>query len=228
VAYEGVGKNLYWELDVEVPHRARTVGDAYRVGTDILALLTCLDGVGLQPGSTWNLLASGRVDLLIGQPESAWLEVKSSPYNLDNEASKVELAQDVSRFANGEFEGLLVIGIRTRRRPDGEVLSGLSPSTYPANVLRRYRDVLDRRIHPPIEGLEVEKVAVSGGDLICIRVPAQPEELKPFLVHGAVVAGRHEGGFISIVRRRGEHSIPVTGPAIHSMLAAGRALLRGK
>ena len=60
-----------------------------------------------------------------------------------------------------------------------------------------------------------------------IDVPPQPEELKPFLVHGAIVDGRVEGTFISIVRRRGEASIPMTAPMIHAQIAAGRALLRG-
>jgi hypothetical protein len=57
-------------------------------------------------------------------------------------------------------------------------------------------------------------------------VPPQPEELKPFLVHGAILEGKVEGAFVSIVRRRGEHSVPITAPAIHAMLSAGRALLR--
>jgi hypothetical protein len=64
------------------------------------------------------------------------------------------------------------------------------------------------------------------GMLILIDVPPQPEELKPFLVHGAIVDGKAEGAFISIVRRQGDETIPITAPMIHSMLAAGRALLR--
>lgn len=44
---------------------------------------------------------------------------------------------------------------------------------------------------------------------------------------GAIVQGRTEGAFISIVRRRGEHSVPLSPAVIHAALAAGRALLRG-
>jgi hypothetical protein len=62
--------------------------------------------------------------------------------------------------------------------------------------------------------------------LLVLHLPPQVEELKPFLVHGAIVDGRTEGAFISIVRRRGESSIPVTAAAVHASLAAGRALLR--
>jgi hypothetical protein len=78
-----------------------------------------------------------------------------------------------------------------------------------------------------VDGLEVFSVrAEAGGDLLAISVPPQPEELKPFLVHGAILEGKVEGAFVSIVRRRGEHSVPITAPAIHAMLSAGRALLR--
>ena len=66
----------------------------------------------------------------------------------------------------------------------------------------------------------------SGQGLVVVAVPAQEEELKPFLVHGAMVSGKIQGAYISIVRRSGEDSIPITAQQIHSTLAAGRALLR--
>jgi hypothetical protein len=80
---------------------------------------------------------------------------------------------------------------------------------------------------PPQDGVVVEQISVSpGAALVLVYVPPEPEELKPFLVQGAIVGGRQEGAYISIVRRRGEASIPITAAAIHSTLAAGRALLR--
>ncbi|MBF6336831.1 hypothetical protein IU450_13140 [Nocardia abscessus] len=67
----------------------------------------------------------------------------------------------------------------------------------------------------------------GGGDwVIAAGIEPQDEELKPFLVHGAIVGGRVEGAYISIVRRSGEDSIPISAQQIHSTLAAGRALLR--
>jgi hypothetical protein len=62
--------------------------------------------------------------------------------------------------------------------------------------------------------------------LVIISIPPQEEDLKSFLVHGAIVDGRIEGAYISIVRRSGEDSIPITAQQIHGTLAAGRALLR--
>jgi hypothetical protein len=98
-------------------------------------------------------------------------------------------------------------------------------------LLKRLNSLLylDARVYPPIEGLQVE--AMDYGErrgLLIIVVPPQPERLKPFLVHGALVGSRVEGAFISIVRRRGEASIPISAPAIHTMLAAGRSLLQGR
>jgi hypothetical protein len=68
--------------------------------------------------------------------------------------------------------------------------------------------------------------AGRAGHLLAILVPAQPEESKPVLVHGAIVGDKTEGAFISIVQRRGEHPITITAQSIHATLAAGRALLR--
>jgi hypothetical protein len=94
-------------------------------------------------------------------------------------------------------------------------------------MLTLYQQAISDHLHPPPDNLSVEAVDMpDNGMLIVIDVPPQPEELKPFLVHGAVVDGKAEGAFISIVRRRGESSIPITAQAIHSTLAAGRALLR--
>jgi hypothetical protein len=70
----------------------------------------------------------------------------------------------------------------------------------------------------------VERGSAHG--LVVVTVPRQEEELKPFLVHGAFVNGNVQGAYISIVRRSGEASIPITAQQIHSTLAAGRALLR--
>jgi hypothetical protein len=76
---------------------------------------------------------------------------------------------------------------------------------------------------PALKPLVVETRVGHG--LVVISIPTQEEELKPFLVHGAIVDGRMESA-ISIVRRSGEDSIPITAQQIHSTLAAGRALLR--
>jgi hypothetical protein len=174
-----------------------------------------------------QVLRANHPDALLGQPESVYLDVKQSHYDLTTAHGEIELTQDVARFANGEHGGLVVIGMRGKKVPGGEVISKLVPVPVSGRDVRRYRLVIERRLFPLVDGLEVFAVdAPGGGNLLVVHIPPQAEELKPFLVHGAVIEGNVERAFISIVRRRDEYSVPITAPAIHEMLAAGRALLR--
>lgn len=226
---EGAEPNVYWWVRFAPPTRGRTLADVYEQGRDVLALLEAVEGAGLSPSTVADLIRGGKADVLVGSPESSWLEAKSQGYELRSERAKIELGKDVARFANAEFGGLLVIGLRASKRPQGELIRAVTPVRMESLNVRQYRANIDRRVYPPVQGLEVESVETDPGKgLLFVHVPPQPEELKPFLVHGAIVAGRAEESFISIVRRRGEDSIPATPAAIHSMLAAGRALLRGQ
>ena len=124
----------------------------------------------------------------------------------------------------------MVVGAHTKRVPGGEVIRsvpGVAPRYH--DTVTRYLRVLDTHLYPPVLGLRVDEVPRPGGlAVILIEIPPQGEELKPFLVHGAITTdGETEGSFISIVQRRGEASVPITAPMIHASLAAGRALLRG-
>lgn len=222
-------------LRVSYGPRGATVGDAIEVGQLIAMFVKGLRDGRLTPDTVLGMLAAGRGNLLIGQLESDWLEVKSQGYDLAvGDAPKIELAQDVARFANGTVDAVLLVGFKTTRdrQMGGEAISKITASPITFNS-GQYHQVIDRRVFPPILGLAVEtyETPLKGGSqgyLLAIRIPAQPEESKPFLVHGAIVGGKVEGAFISIVQRRGEHSIPTTGPSIHATLAAGRALLRGR
>jgi hypothetical protein len=175
-----------------------------------------------------QVLRANRPEALLEQPESVYLDVKQSHYDLDTAHGEIALAQAVARFANAEDGGLLVVGMRGKKVPGGEVITKIVPVPITGRYVRRYRLVIERRLFPLVEGLEVFAVDAPAGEgkVLVVHIPPQPEELKPFLVHGAIVGGRVEGAFISIVRRRDEHSVPITAPAIHAMLAAGRALLR--
>ncbi|GAA3224519.1 hypothetical protein GCM10017691_12600 [Pseudonocardia petroleophila] len=173
-----------------------------------------------------NQLRGGRHLELIGQPESGWLEFKSF-VDLDSGAAKIELAQDVSRFANSERAGLLVIGFRTDKRNGEDVAVKLSPLPLLSNCSKRYEDIIDSRIYPAVRGLSVEQIEVSPDVcIVVIYIPAQREDDKPFLVHGAIVEGKVEQTFFSIVRRRGEGSVPITAREVHALLSVGRRRLR--
>lgn len=231
VSLHGEGNQVYAVLRLSYDRRGATIGDAVEFSTNVERLLDAMRGGSLTAETAFMLVAAGRADLLIGQPESSWLEVKSQGYELTGHAGRIELGQDVARFANGDTAGLLVVGLRTAKSRHGaEVISKLTPSLTSFSSAQHHK-AIDDRVFPPLLGLEVQQVQMttrsgSGGYLLAILVPRQPEESKPVLVHGAIVEGKTEGAFISIVQRRGEHSVPVSPQSIHATLAAGRALLR--
>jgi hypothetical protein len=222
-----------FDMILRPPTRGRTVGDLYQLGRQVLAYLEAMEGRGLTARAAAMLVRNGHAAALMGQEECSWLEVKSRPYlirkgDANVEAAKIELAQDVARFGNADEDAVILVGIGTRVvRTKHEELTSVRPVNLERINAKQHRNVIDSRVFPPIEGLEVETIPYGEkAGIMIIFIPRQPEEAKPFLVHGAIAGGRMEGSFISIVRRRGDDSIPVSAVSIHAALAAGRALLR--
>lgn len=179
-----------------------------------------------------NLLRGGHFDLLLGEKESDYLEVKTAMHPIwvagtSGDKAKIELAQDVARFANGDVDAILVIGYR-ELSGGGNEIGSITPvgNTYLNRT--QISEVLDARIVPPLDGLVIETYAVSATDsILAIYVPRQPTEMQPYLVHGAIAEGKVEGAFFSIVRRRGEGSITTSAQQIHAYIVAGKRYLRG-
>jgi hypothetical protein len=229
IVYESLGQT-YVSIRVESRRRGARVGDLVTLADSVGRLLLQVRSHHLTAQAALSFVRAGRADLLIGLPESSWLDAKRQGYDLSVDEGTIELAQDVARFANGSEASLLVVGLATKKRPGLEVIAEVVPAPEPYDCAR-YQKAIDRRVFPPIDGLIVEDVQAirsngRTGHLLVVFVPRQPEEVKPVLVHGAIVGNKVEGAFISIIQRRGEGSQPVSPQAIHATLAAGRALLR--
>lgn len=215
---------------LDVQWRGMTCADMYDIGLQARLLMDTFAAGAVDRSTVADLIRGGAAEVLVGQPEGNWLDAKSQEYDLTTPAGRISLAEAVAKFCNAEAGGLIVIGAKTRVHADGETIThvdGVVPRHK--NTVTRYRDVLNKNLYPPVFGLEVALVPTSGDrSLVVVDVPPQPEELKPFLVHGAIAADRKvHGEYIGIVQRRGDGSMHITAPMIHSMLAAGRALLRG-
>jgi hypothetical protein len=207
--------------------RGKTLGQLYELGDSVITLFEAAITGHVTRETVAALIIGGRADLLVGLTEEAWLDVKSQHYDLITARGKISLAEAVSRFANAEDGGIVVVGMDTKRIPGGEVIKSVRPVPIDTSTPRRYRQAIENRTFPFPTGLHIQTVETYvGHGLVVVSIPPQEEELKPFLVHGAIVDGRIEGAYISIVRRSGEDSIPITAQQIHSTLAAGRALLR--
>ena len=156
-----------------------------------------------------------------------WLEAKSLAWDLTTEAGKIEFAQDLARFGNGDAPGLLIVGLATKKVAGIDSLRKGPGLHFDRRVAQRHHKVLDQRLYPPLDGLIIEIVPDENeGELLCFYIPKQPEELKPFLVHGVLVGSKVEGAFFSVVRRRDEHSLAVTPQSLYAQIATGRALIR--
>lgn len=218
-----------WQIETDVGFHGRnkTLADLHRVGLDAVALLEAIDNGDVGRELIADLLRSGHAKALIGRAENEWLEAKREHYDLTSAVGEIKIAQAVARFANAEHGGLVIVGLATKNDGTGDVIRRITPVPHDPKIAHKYRKLLDRRLFPPPDDLRVEAIADGSGtgDLILIDIPAQPEELKPFLVYGAVIGGKADDAFISIVRRRGDSSIPTSPAAIHMALAAGRALL---
>jgi hypothetical protein len=177
-----------------------------------------------------RMIQLGQAQALLGCHESEWLETKSTAYefkNIHESIWKHELAEDVAQFANTENGGLLLLGFRTKRKAGVDTFDKITPMPMSDTRLQTYRDTLRKRIHPPISGLLIESFPWSSGQIVCIFIPPQKDENQPYLVSGEVIHGRFIRSGITIVRRQGDASIPITAEEIHSTLLAGRAFLRG-
>lgn len=187
-----------------------------------------LDAMGVM-----NLLRGGHPHALVGEVESDFLEAKTTIHPIGvggtaAEKGKIELAQDVARFANGDTDAVLVIGFRESSGGGRNEIGSVTPVADSLLNAPQIREVLDARIVPPLEGLLIEQFPAGPGEsVLAIFVPAQAPEMQPYLVHGAIVEGKVEGAFFSIVRRRGEGSITTSAQQIHAYIVAGKRFLRG-
>jgi hypothetical protein len=214
-------------LDISVPDNLR-IGDCVSLGQTLTKLLRFREWDPRSIDGAHALLLTGRPDVLLGQPESTWLEAKRKGYGLQHsEVEKYEYARDLASFANSENGGLLVIGLATDTDNAGiDVIRKVTPCKPGALNTQSYAHVAHSKIVPPIEGLEISRITVDDGEMLVIRVPPQAEYLKPFLVAGAVINGKVTGAFVSLPQRRGTDKWNMSPEAIHSLLVAARVALR--
>lgn len=152
----------------------------------------------------------------IGLREDGVFEAKgSAPYDFSKLDAQYELAKDVSSFANAEG-GWIVVGLTTKKLETEPVdvvtaLDLLAETAFPAVALAGRVNEL---IEPPISGLDVRWLANATSPnlgLGVIRIPPQPEVLKPFLIKRIVEDGALVRGIVfGYAMRIGASSIPFT------------------
>jgi hypothetical protein len=216
----------FWNVHVyiSVPTRGRSAESALSIGSDALALLEAAENGSLTRRTADVLVQSGRAELLVGQPEGAWLECKEQPYGAD-ERAQYELAKDVSSFANSAGGGLILIGLRTRKVRGTDTITAVSPVPADDRRVDRYRKWLARRVHPRVVDLAIREIDYGRGRILVISVPPQPKALQPFFVRGAFRDGKIAGSNIAIFIRSGDAVVTTSVEEFHALVVAGRAAL---
>lgn len=136
-----------------------------------------------------EILKDRNFEALKGEFENQWFECKKELAPLESQQQKAEFGKDVSSLANLDG-GILILGVKAGK-PEGD-----SETPHASDVVKsihliradlvdpdKIKKVLNEWIYPPVGGLEVEWLdgPNNGEGLVAIRVPAQSEELKPFL-----------------------------------------------
>jgi hypothetical protein len=167
-------------MTVEISHRGRTVGDALAIGDDLMALWSASVGGELTPAAVADLIRAQRPELLIGQRETVWLEAKGGSYDFKDDRQAIELAKDVSAFANRAEGGLLVLGLTTSKRDGIDTVKGAGARTplchrVPAHHPSRAA-AADRRGRRPA----LRRPRLPGqGDVRCDRQGHRGADVRP-------------------------------------------------
>jgi hypothetical protein len=214
-----------WTIELACDPRGRTVGFIWHAYRALCFSLTASSkDLAGSAESVRLALRLGRPDSLIGAAECSWLEAKSEDYHLTSPEEKIKLAQDIARFANAEG-GLIILGLRTSRFNGLDIIARVTPLPMPPRPVARYRNTIDTHVYPLVRGLDILSVPYDTGELLAISIPSQPEDSKPFVVHGnlgSITGNKVRGQFVSVVERRGDGAEYLSGPAIHGLLTARR------
>lgn len=138
----------------------------------------------MRPDEILDLFSAGRFDALVGTAEHDEVECKATPYRIDDDRQKIELAKDVSGLANANG-GLIVFGASTERQDDTreDIVRRVAP--FARNLLDReqYHQVLASWVYPPLQNVEFrwfDSAAGDGRGLVVAIVP--PQHGKPYIV----------------------------------------------
>lgn len=196
--------------------------------SEFRTLIEATAGPCLSQESFIDIVCSGQIESILGQKENDWLEVKSRHFRIENEKGKYDFLKSVMQFANAPQGGVLLIGAKTNSSSGEDIIEKITPIQINENVKirQKYTSILSSNSFPPIKNLRIEEVPHEDGVEMLIIIPPQPEELKPFLIHGTLIDGRTSKNHISIVERNSDTSYTYTPQSIHSMLSAGRSFLR--
>ena len=157
-----------------------------------------------------EIISATDFDQLIGEVENLYFDCKSSPYQVQNDSNKRELAKDVTSFANIQG-GYILVGVKTKKSLThfGDEVEEIRPFAQTLVNITQYKDILKDWIYPELEDVEVEwkptKSNTAKG-IIVIKIPFQRESIKPFLIVKTLDGNKQVETVFGYAERKGENS----------------------
>jgi hypothetical protein len=212
-----------WNATFLLLDTGRAVAETLDFARRALAVAEAHQYGGRLAGRLLELLRGGDALGLIGTPVTAVFQPR--PGAPSDASGDFRLALDVCAFANSAYGGLVVLGLED----DGTQVTGVRGGITGEAATARIREAVERLVFPVPEEVLIEAVPSSTGDgeVVIVHVPPQEQLLKPFLTCGTIEGGQLSGIGVTLVERR--HATIYTNgiAALHSQIAAGRALLGG-
>lgn len=208
----------------------RTLRELFALAVEAQALVDAAQAEGeLTALTARDLIKAGRVSVLLGQPETSWIDAKVQPHDISGEKAKWELAKDVAAFANTGRDAIIVFGVEAAMGPSGEVLDRARAFELSGFDVEAARAVLRQRLTPILPDIDLQVVEDRGGHGYgWVFIPAQPTDVRPVMVSGVFVDGHTQGSHVSVPIRVGEDTAHWDASRIHSLIQAGRVALGGE
>lgn len=162
---------------------------------------------------------------IIDTPETAWLDFKSAPYQLDQPGQRWELAKDVAAFAN-KGGGMIVLGVKTRRHQldTNEVAASVNPISKELIAADAYRSVIRDWIYPSVSEIDLKwfppEITETRG-LFLIDVPSQNMSDQLFVVRKHHEGGSSLPGALGIPIRDGADIYWLSAETLHARMQRG-------
>jgi len=208
----------------------RTVQELFSLAVEAQALIGAAQAEGeLTALTARDLIKAGRVSVLLGQPETSWIDAKVQPHDVSGEKGKWELAKDVAAFANTGRDAIIIYGVEATMGPSGEVLDGARAFELSGFDVEAARAVLRQRLTPILPDIDLQVAEDRGGyGYGWVFIPAQPPDMRPVMVSGVFLDGQTQGSHVSVPIRVGEDTAHWDASRIHSLVQAGRVALGGE
>jgi hypothetical protein len=167
-------------------------------------------------------LGEGKPEELLGLAECGWLDVKGGVYRLDEPGGAEELAKDVAAFANAKTGGLLLVGYKTRKEHDAELIDEVRPVPRDTVDRDRYRKLIRERVTPAPREVDVDCVDCGNRKVIVvIYVPAQPPARLPHVVAAPSRTPDASRYSVAVPVREGDATAWLPQAEIQRLLSAG-------